>query len=64
MTRNQTIAAAANAANATNAANAANATNAANAANATNATSNIISSNDDTTKVVYPSMFSRWAEPL
>ena len=54
MTRNQTIAAA----------NAANATNAANAANATNATSNIISSNDDTTKVVYPSMFSRWAEPL
>ena len=49
MTRNQTIAAAANATNATNAAN---------------ATSNIISSNDDTTKVVYPSMFSRWAEPL
>jgi hypothetical protein len=28
------------------------------------ATSNNISSAEDTTKVVYPSMFSRWAEPL
>lgn len=48
MTRSQTIAAAA--------------TNAA--TNAATATSNNISSADDTTKVVYPSMFSRWAEPL
>ena len=48
LTRSQTIAAAA-AANAD--------TNAA-------ATSNNISGADDTTKVVYPSMFSRWAEPL
>jgi hypothetical protein len=31
---------------------------------AATATSNNISSADDTTKVVYPSMFSRWAEPL
>ena len=48
MTRSQTIAAAA--------------TNAA--TNAATATSNNISSAEDTTKVVYPSMFSRWAEPL
>jgi len=57
MTRSQTIAVAA----ATNAAAAA--TNAATNAAAT-ATSNNISGADDTTKVVYPSMFSRWAEPL
>lgn len=50
LTRSQTIAAAA-------------ATNAATNAAAT-ATSNNISSAEDTTKVVYPSMFSRWAEPL
>ena len=54
MTRSQTIATAA-AANAD--------TNAATNAAAT-ATSNNISGADDTTKVVYPSMFSRWAEPL
>lgn len=53
LTRSQTIAA--------NAAANAAATNAdTNAA----ATSNNISSAEDTTKVVYPSMFSRWAEPL
>jgi len=51
LTRSQTIAANAAAANA--------ATNAA-----ATATSNNISSAEDTTKVVYPSMFSRWAEPL
>ena len=56
MTRNQTIAAAA-AANAT-----ANATATATAAATT--TSNNISSISDTTKVVYPRMFDRWAEPL
>lgn len=50
LTRSQTIAAAA-------------ATNADTNAAAT-ATSNNISSAEDTTKVVYPSMFSRWAEPL
>ena len=55
MTRNQTIAAA-NAAAAT-----ATATTAATAATAT---SNNISSISDTTKVVYPTMFDRWAEPL
>lgn len=63
MTRSQTIANAAVAAvaNATATANAA----VANAATATaTATSNVISSDDDTTKVVYPSMFSRWTEPL
>lgn len=49
MTRNQTIAAAAAAA--------ANASTAA-------STSNNISSISETTKVVYPSMFDRWAEPL
>lgn len=49
MTRNQTIAAAAAAT--------------ANASTAT-ATSNNISSISETTKVVYPSMFDRWAEPL
>ena len=48
MTRNQTIAAAANASTA--------------AASAT-ATSNNISSISETTKVVYPTMFDRWAEP-
>lgn len=52
LTRSQTIAANAAAANAA----------AANAA--ATATSNNISSAEDTTKVVYPSMFSRWAEPL
>ena len=49
MTRNQTIAAAA-------------ATTAATSAATT--TSNNISSISDTTKVVYPRMFDRWAEPL
>ena len=49
MTRNQTIAAAA--------------ANASTAAVAT-ATSNNISSISNTTKVVYPTMFDRWAEPL
>lgn len=49
MTRNQTIAAAAAAT--------------ANASTAT-ATSNNISSISETTKVVYPTMFDRWAEPL
>ena len=49
MTRNQTIAAAA--------------ANAAAASTAT-ATSNNISSISETTKVVYPTMFDRWAEPL
>jgi hypothetical protein len=52
MTRSQTIAATAAVAAVANA-----------TATAT-ATSNVISSDDDTTKVVYPSMFSRWAEPL
>ena len=54
LTRSQTIAATAAAAAAANAD-----TNAA-----ATATSNNISSAEDTTKVVYPSMFSRWDEPL
>ena len=64
MTRSQTIANAAATA-AVAAATAAVAAATAAVANATaTATSNVISSDDDTTKVVYPSMFSRWAEPL